>query len=229
MNLRKNTPADAVVVEEPSEGSNKKVLVAGGVAAGLAVVAAMSYVLLAGGSDDTETGVVAAAKHTVTQKPTAAPSPAKSAPAIQKFTGKNARDPFKALVVEPAAASGGSTASTSGSSSGSTGSSSGTGSTSGSTSGSTTSGGTVANPVGGSTSGSTPKSTDPVTITLVSVTSTDTAATFTLDKQSYKNVKPQATFGTYFKLLNLTEGKCGAVQYGDVTFDMCEGDSLTLR
>lgn len=229
MNLRKNTPADAVVVEEPTEGSNKRVLVAGGVAAGLAIVAAMSYVLLSGGSDNTDTGVVAAAKHTVaTPQPTAAP--AKSAPAIKKFTGKNARDPFKALVVEPVAASGGTGATGSpASGSGSSGSTSATGSTSGTTSGSTTSGGTSVTPGTVSGVGSAPKSANPVTITLVSVTASDTAASFKLDKQAYSGVKPQQTFGTYFKLLNLTEGKCGAVQYGDVTFEMCEGDSLTLR
>ena len=79
------------------------------------------------------------------------------------------------------------------------------------------------------TATSAPKSADPVTITLVSVASGDTLANFSLDAKAYKGVKPQATFGTYFKLLNLTEGKCGAVQYGDVTFEMCEGDSLTLR
>ncbi len=99
MNLRKNAPTDTVAVDEAVEGSNKRVLVAGGIAAGLAVVAAMSYVLLSGGSGEVGTAVVAAPQGTASSQPTAPPSKASSSPAIKKFTGKNARDPFKPLVV----------------------------------------------------------------------------------------------------------------------------------
>lgn len=219
MNLRKNTPADAVVVEEPTAGSSKRLLVAGGVAAGLAVVAAMSYVLLSGGSGDTETGVVAAAKNPVAQsKPTA--SAATSAPAIKKFTGKNARDPFKALVVEPVAASAAPTGAPA---------PGGTGSTS-----------PTAAPVGGSSTPVTlpsPTYSSPApsatkakstTISMVAVASGDTSARLKVDGKSYE-VKPLEEFGSYFKLLNLRESTCGAVQYGDVTFDLCEGESRTFR
>lgn len=226
MNLRKNTPADAVVVDEPTAGSSKRVLVAGGVAAGLAVVAAMSYVLLSGGSGDTETGVVAAAKNPVAQsKPTA--SAATSAPAIKKFTGKNARDPFKALVVEPAAVvgatAGATPAPTAAPAPGGTGSTSPT-----------------AAPIGGSSTPVTlpsPTYSSPApsatkakstTISMVAVASGDTSARLKVDGKSYE-VKPLEEFGTYFKLLNLRESTCGAVQYGDVTFDLCEGESRTFR
>jgi hypothetical protein len=224
MNLRKNAPADDVA-DAPVEESNKRLLVIGGVAAGLAVVAAMSYVLLSGGSEDPDLGVIASPGRTVAAQPSAPPTGAASAPAIKKFTGKNARDPFKALVVEPVAAAAG-TGSTSGTTSGTTGTTSGTttGTTSGTTSGSTTP--TVA-PTASPTAA--PRATDPVTITLVSVAAGDTSANFKLDGTAVKGVKPQATFATYFKLLNLTQGKCGAIQYGDVTFEMCEGDSITLR
>lgn len=228
MNLKKNAPAEAVVVDESATGSNKRVLVAGGIAAGLAVVAAMSYVLLSGGSGDTATGVVATPKRTATAQPSAAPTAAPSAPAIKKFNGSNARDPFKALVVEPVAAAPGGAA---GSGSPVVGGASGGGSpatTAPSPTAPPTVPSTAPTPVTPSVT-SKPRSADPVTISLVSVASNDTSANFTLNTKAYKGVKPQATFGTYFKLLNLTQGKCGAVQYGDVTFEMCKGDSLTLR
>jgi predicted component of type VI protein secretion system len=179
----------------------------------------MSYVLLSGGSGDSETGVVAGAKNPVAKtKPTA--SAAKSAPAIKKFTGKNARDPFKALVVEPVAAAPGPAAS----------------------SPAPTANPTAA-PVGGpatpvtvpSSSYTAPSTPAPsattaksTTITMVAVASGDTSARIKVDGKSYE-VKPLEQFGTYFKLLNLRESSCGAVQYGDVTFDLCVGQSRTFR
>src|SRR4051794_759192 len=105
MNLRKNAPADGVVVDEAVEqAGRKKLFVAGGVAAALAVVAAMGFVFLTGGDDPVDTGVVASAAHSPAAlvPPTAPTGTATSAPAIKKFTGSNARDPFKALVVEAA-------------------------------------------------------------------------------------------------------------------------------
>ncbi|KQX66712.1 hypothetical protein [Angustibacter sp. Root456] len=251
MNLRKNTPADAVVVEEPTEGSNKKVLVAGGVAAGLAVVAAMSYVLLSGGSDAAETGVVAAAKHTVGQQPSAAPS-ASSAPAIKKFTGKNARDPFKALVVEPAAASVGTTGAAGSPASGMTGSTSGTGTPSGTTSGSTTSGSTSNS---GSASGGVPSGDGQITTSptrLVIQMDPPTLA----DKESFGlsyarfgvgsadasidtklkvyKVKVGNTFAGHFRLTRLwhssAEDKyCASLLYGDSAFEICGNDSTVVH
>ena len=85
--------------------SRKQALIAGGVAAGLAVVAAMSYFLLFSGGDDAASTAVAPRRRRRQRRPVQrrADGRATSAPAIKKYTGKTARDPFKALVVEPAA------------------------------------------------------------------------------------------------------------------------------
>ncbi len=221
MNLRKNAPADGVVVDEAAASAGRKrLLVAGGLAAALALVAAMGYVFLTGGDDAAETGVVASGPRvqgTATPLPTGT---ATSAPPIKKFNGKNARDPFKPLVVEQVASTASPSTGTTGGSTGTTGGSTGT------TGGSTGTTGGTAGTTGDST---TPRSTSPVTIKLVTVNASDTSATFLLDQKQYAGVEPMKTFGRYFKLLNLRQGKCGAVQYGDVTFDLCEGQSLTLR
>jgi hypothetical protein len=244
MNLRKNNaPDEGVVVDEAGQSaSRKKLFVAGGVAAALVAVGGLSYVVLGSGGDDVPTGAVAVTHTPAASQPTDAPSTATSAPAIAKFKGSNARDPFKALVVENAAATSGTgsaAATSSGSSSSSTsGSSSSAGaSTSGSTTGGTGTGTAATGTTAGSgstdagTSGSTtylPRPKTGLKVTLVSVVSNDTSAVVTVDGQKY-TVKPLDEFDTYFRLLNLRQGRCGAVQFGDVAFDLCEGQSITVH
>ena len=225
MNLRNKAPADAVVVDESVEGSGRKgMFVAGGVAAGLAVVAGMSYMLLSGGDDAAEAGVVASAKRSVVAQPNATAAPS-SAPAIKKFNGKNARDPFKALVVEAAAVPAGA--------------SSGAGATPAPvvvpTTAPTIAPGTVPAPV--TVPSTSPTSSRPaptstkaslIRITMVAVSTGDTTARIKVDGGVY-DVKPQEEFGKYFKLLNLHDGSCGAIQYGDEAFDLCEGQSRNVR
>ncbi len=221
MNLRNNAPAEGGVVDAGESSSRKKLLVGGGLAAALAVVAAMSYVFLAGSDNAGDTGVVASAGHSATSRPTTEPTgTATSAPAIKKFTGKNAKDPFKPLVVEQAASTGAATVA----------------------------GGSPAAPAGTPVPGVTPSTstsvspavsptTTPATpapqaksmkITMVAVSTGDTTARITVDSKTY-DVKPLGEFGSYFKLLNLRESKCGAIQYGDATFDLCEGQSRLVR
>ena len=36
-------------------------------------------------------------------------------------------------------------------------------------------------------------------------------------------------FGTYFKALRLTNGKCGSFQYGDERFDLCKGETSRMQ
>jgi hypothetical protein len=201
MNLRKKSPADGVV-DESAPGSRKGLIVTAGVAAGLAVVVGMGYVLVSGGDDAAETGVVASAKHTPAAGSTATPTAAakaKAAPAIKKYTNKTARDPFKALVVEPVSSTGG---------------------------------GAGTSPTAGATAPATqPTDTAPegaTTITLVSVTSTNSSANFMVNSEPANAVKKGQTFGEHFKLMDLSGGKCATVQFGDISVNMCEGKSLSV-
>ncbi|GAA4354090.1 hypothetical protein [Angustibacter luteus] len=200
MNLRKKSPADGVV-DESAPGGRKGLVVAAGVAAGLAVVVGMGYVLVSGGDDAPESGVVASANHTPAAKATAAPTKAakaKAAPAIKKYTSKTARDPFKALVVEPVASTGGAA-------------------------------GTSA--TGGATAPATQPTAAPsgaTTITLVSVTSTNSSANFKVNSAAANGIKKGQTFGEHFKLIDMSGGKCATVQFGDISVNMCEGKSLSV-
>ena len=67
-----------------------------------------------------------------------------------------------------------------------------------------------------------------ITIKMVSVASNNSNANIKVDSKPFNGVKPMEEFGEHFKLLNLHDGKCGAVQYGDITFDLCEGKTLSV-
>src|SRR4051794_1976533 len=103
MNLRKSSVSDEAPAAGAPSGDRKTLLIAGGVAAGLAVVAAMSSFLLSGGDDDLTSAAppASAAASRIAAAPT---DTATAAPTIKKYTGKSARDPFKALVVAQQAA-----------------------------------------------------------------------------------------------------------------------------
>lgn len=65
-----------------------------------------------------------------------------------------------------------------------------------------------------------------VKVTMAAVSSANTSAKIRVDSKSF-TVAPLEEFGP-FKLLNLRDGSCGAVQFGDVVFDLCEGGSRTV-
>lgn len=233
MKLSKSEPADDL----QESGSRKRLLVASGVAVGVAAVAGMAFVFLTSGPDDAVSSAPVPPVHsTATVTGTGTTSTTTTAPVIKKFTGKIAHDPFRALVTE--AAAGGSA--TGGAAAGGT-------VPGGAVPGgavATTATGPVANPVPStdvttptqsvsSPSASTTKAPQAtaapaVKISMVAVASGDTSARLKVDSKFY-TVKPQEEFGTYFRLLNLRESRCGAIQYGDVTFDLCEGQTRTVR
>jgi hypothetical protein len=113
MNLKKSQPepADAVVADVESHGPNKVLLIGGGVVA-VAAAGALAFVLLSGG-DDPVAGAAPLPRPSASATPSAteAATPSTSV-SIPTYAAKNARDPFKALVVENKG--GGSTAGSSG-------------------------------------------------------------------------------------------------------------------
>lgn len=214
--LKRNEPSEPVdpyQVEGDRAANRTKLLLGVGVVAALVAAAAGWFVLSSGGGTTSAggSGPVATAAPTGPAA-TTAPSATASAP-IQKYTGKNARDPFKALVVAPVAVA------TPASSPGSGGGPS--PSTSAPTSG----------PVPSSTTPSPTATATPATptkVTMVTVAADDASARISVSSKVY-DVKPLEKFATNFKLLNLYGGRCGAIQYGDVTFDLCEGQSLSVH
>lgn len=66
-----------------------------------------------------------------------------------------------------------------------------------------------------------------VKVTMAAVSSANISAKITIDSKSF-TVEPLEEFGSFFKLLNLRDGSCGAIQFGDVVFDLCEGGSRTV-
>lgn len=68
----------------------------------------------------------------------------------------------------------------------------------------------------------------PVTVKLAAVSADNTVALLTVAGKAVR-VKAGAEFGTDYRLLNLRDGSCGAVQLGSVVVDLCEGKSYTTR
>lgn len=64
-------------------------------------------------------------------------------------------------------------------------------------------------------------------IELVSVASGNSSARIRLGATTF-TVTPLATFGGRYRLLNLRDNSCAAVQAGGTVFDLCEGRSKTI-
>ncbi|MGL5857827.1 MAG: hypothetical protein ACRC35_05365 [Angustibacter sp.] len=204
-----DTPATAA-------GNRRALLVGGGVAVGLAAVAATAFLLLSGGDDVADQGSVAAARpgsgalgtpgapSTGQPAPTPTASPTES---VQAYNGADFTDPFVELV-KNAGASGG-----------------------GAPTDSPTDSPTdppvdpVPGPAGTPSGQGSGKPAVAQELKMVS-TSTD-SATMTVDSKKYV-VAVGKGFAQYYKLLAVS-GECGSVQYGDVTFQLCEGDAISLR
>ncbi|HET8617296.1 MAG TPA: hypothetical protein VFL94_17400 [Actinomycetales bacterium] len=111
MNLKKSQPAPDEVSESPTGGSPVKLLLIGGGVVGLAAAGALAFVLLSGGDEPVSAASGPVPVPTATA-PTEAATPTSSA-SIPTYAAKNARDPFKALVTQAAAAKSVSSATTS--------------------------------------------------------------------------------------------------------------------
>jgi hypothetical protein len=192
-------------VEEVPPSSRRNLLVLGGVAGALAVGAGAYFLLFAGGSDPEVTGAALAPR--TPRVVASAPATAPVAPPIKKYVSVKARNPFAPLVSVPVAAAAPAGGTTTG----------------------VTGGTTVFPPTTGGT-GTTPTAVPApqIKVALNAVSDDNTTARIRVAGKTY-TVKPLEEFGTYFKLLNLRDGSCGAVQYGDIVFDICEGGTRTLR
>lgn len=86
---------------------------------------------------------------------------------------------------------------------------------------------TPVTPVPGAGAGAAPRPAA-VTVRLGAVSDDNTMAALTVGGKAVR-VRPGADFGTDYRLLNLRDGSCGAVQLGSVVVDLCEGKSYTTR
>ena len=242
------SPADEVA----ADSSRRNLLILAGVAAALVLGAAVYFLLLRGGDDpDLAAGPVNPLRPRVTASapPTIEPPIKKyvAAKARNPFIPLISPPVAAAAPVSGTGVVGGTTGGTTGGTGGTTG---GTGGTTGGTGGTTGgngggTGGTGTSPGNGNNPVYTPPAytppayTPPATtpnpaatavpatphkVTLVSVASGDTSAQIRVDGKT-TTVKPLEKFGETFKLLNLRDSTCGAIQHGDVVFDLCEGKS----
>jgi len=235
-------PAPVTTVEEVAEPKRRNVIILGAVAGALAVGAGAYFLLFAGGSDP-EIGAAPVTPRSP-RVVASAPAPAPVAPPIKKYVAVKARNPFTPLVSVPVAAAAPAGGTSAGSATGSSPMGGGTvgggtvsgmvgGGSSGGTVGGIVSGGTVSGGLvgGGTVSGATPLPAavpaPQVKIGMDAVSADNSRARMRVAGKTY-TVKPLEEFGTYFKLLNLRDGGCGAVQYGDIVFDLCEGGSRTV-
>lgn len=109
MKLKKSQPSDEIASGVGSGSSASKLLLVGGGVVALAGAGALAFVLLSGG-DDIPEGTAALPKPSASMTAPAGGetvTPSTSA-SIPTYAAKNARDPFKALVVDLGAATGGS-------------------------------------------------------------------------------------------------------------------------
>ena len=214
---------------------DRKALVAVGGVVAAALVAGGAFFVLSSGGDD---AVPAAAHSTATSVaspqvagPGAEPT---SVPAV--YRNDIGRNPFKALVTPttaPESASGG----TSGPSGTGTGTSVGGPAlpTSVPTLPTVTSPvgelpvlpgtGTAPAPTGGAPA---PKPT-PHSVSVLSVDPDNASASLEVDTKDYPDVKIDAVFATYFKLLRVEDGKCTSMSFGDERFDLCAGETTELQ
>lgn len=198
---------------EPDGGGNRtKLLALGGVAAFL-VLALVAYLLVfSGGGDVVE-------EATPTPKPAApaaGPEP-DAAPAVApKLSNKNfGRDPFKALIVEPAAAVAPVAP---------------TGTVpAGTTDGSVLPGATTGSTGSGSTTPetSTPAVSTSHTFKVVDVAPDNSRISVRVDGKVYRNLKAGEVFATYFKV-RLISGQVNSFQYGDEKFNVSGKVKLTI-
>jgi hypothetical protein len=209
--------ADGPADFEESSGNRRTVLILAVV--GVLVLGALAYFFVfAGGDDPTDTSLPTRRSTGVQSTPTpSVPAVVKAPKLSKKAIGK---DPFKPLVVAPAAGTGGAV--------------SGTGGvvvtpvTGGGVTVVTTQPGTSGGTTGGTSTGGSAVSSTPLTVKVISVTADNSSGRVTVGKKTY-SVAVGDVFGTYFKTLRLKNGKCGSFQYGDERFDLCEGETAKMQ
>ena len=216
----------AELVDEPvaAAGRNKMVVIALVVVGALVLVAAAYFLFLKGGSSGSAASPVVPTHHAQPSAAAKAPAAAAKAPTTvtKSYDKAVGRDPFKALVVPPSTGNGSTTGTTTATT---------PGTTTSSTTQSTTSTGTTTTTVGG-TSGpsSTGVGSSPVPVSLKLLTVADNNNAATLQVNSTKvTASVGAVFSTYFRVLALWNGKCGTFQYGDASFQLCEGQSVRMK
>jgi len=191
-------------------GSRTKLLALGGVAAVL-VLALVAYLFLfSGGEEVAEEG-------TPTPKPAApaaGPEPDAAPAAAPKLTNKNfGKDPFKPLIVEPAAAVA-------------------PAAPTGSVPAGTTDSSVLPGATTGSTGSTTPETSTPAestahTFKVVDVAPDNSRISVRVDGKVYRNLKAGDVFATYFKV-RLISGQVNSFQYGDEKFNVSGKVKLTI-
>lgn len=208
-------PAPAAPDAAPKTGSQQRLLLIGGAGLALIVVAALAYFFLLSGSDTTAAGPTAALP---APQSSASAGPSTAAPAdkpLRTFAGRTSRNPFKSLAPAPGSGSAG------------------------------TGTGTATSTDSGTGTGTTPVTTAPTTssvplaVVLKSIKSDKSGATLTVkpEGKATKTYSPTigATFATYFQLNGfLSDAKTGVAQcallsYGDASFTLCKGASMTIK
>lgn len=225
--------------EELEAGGNRRVVVLLAALGAVGLLAVLGYLLLFSGGDEPAEAPAPSAAGQDADGAAVDPAPADDlAPVDQpKLSKKNfGKDPFAPLIVPPAEGTGGEApaAGTAGTTldpttgtTGTTGTTAGTGTTTGTTTG------TIVVPVGtpGDSTGGTGTSSgspDPVRIKVVSVAKDNFSGRVVVDGKTY-SVAVGDVFAQYFKSLRFKNGKCGAFQYGDERFDLCEGETARMQ
>jgi hypothetical protein len=226
--------AGAAGPEEQLESGNRRPLVLLAALGAVGLLAVLGYLLLfSGGDEAAEEPVPSAAGQDAGDGVGAQPPAEDAAPADQpRLSKKNfGKDPFAPLIVEPEAVAGGEapvtgTTGTTGTATDPSGvtvtvvdpATTGTGTTTGGT----TTGGTDPG------TGTGTASPDPVRIKVVSVAKDNFSGRVVVDGKTY-SVAVGDVFAQYFKALRFKNGRCGAFQYGDERFDLCEGDTARMQ
>jgi hypothetical protein len=195
--------ADQPSAEDVADGRRVKPLYLVAAVAAVAVLAAAAYFLLfSGGGSQEPSGPVAGAQHP-SASASASANPSTKPTAIASAPSSSGRDPFAPLAVPQA-----STAATGGTTTGGTGTTT-TGSGSGSGSG-------VTAPAGVQQ-----------VVALKAVSTASGSATLTVNSKSYIAHLGE-TFAKYFQLRGVSKG-CGYFLYGDMSFQLCGTQSVTLK
>jgi hypothetical protein len=196
--------------QEPLQGerNNRKTLALVGLAAVLVLGLVAAYVfLVAGGDEGDGNGASAgrpAAAPAVPTEETAAPAKVEKTRISAKSFG---RDPFKALIVEPAEAVAAEDSTPVGSAPVSQAPDTGTGATTPET--------------------SAPAASSSHSFRVVEVTPDNSAVTVKLDGKLHENLKAGEVFATYFKVI-LISGEVNSFQYGEEKFNVAGNKKLTI-
>jgi hypothetical protein len=197
--------AEQPPVEEIEDGRRIKPMYVVAAVAAVAVLAAAAYFLLfSGGGSEQPSGTVSGAQHPSTA-PSASTNPSTKPTAVASAPSTSGRDPFAPLAV-PAATVAGGTGTTATGGTGGTGT---TGTGSGSGSG-------VSAPAGVQQ-----------VVALKAVSTASGSATLTVNNKSYIAHLGE-TFAQYFQLRGVSKS-CGYFLYGDMSFQLCGTQTVTLK